>query len=73
MKVGIGSIEVSDEFRKALRKSNGISGLASRAEVREWVEELLAQGKAEVIEGPPSAPEPPFETGDETQLSLSDE
>jgi hypothetical protein len=41
MQVGIGSISVDDDTRKAIRREMGQSGLASRADVKAYVEEKL--------------------------------
>lgn len=49
MKVDLGSIEVDDDTRRALRKRDGKEGLASRDEVRDWVRDTVADEEKQVL------------------------
>jgi hypothetical protein len=75
VKVGIGSIEVDDETRKAIRKSIGGKGLASRDDVKAFVEQALADAYENVKNPAPEQPEASDEDGadDDDEVEFTDE
>ena len=56
MQVGIGSISCDDETRKAIRREMGQSGLASRADVKKYVEDAIERAFANAGVKPENPP-----------------
>jgi len=49
MKVAVGTVEVDERFRKALRIKYGMSGLATREDVRKWAVNLIRDEEQEIL------------------------
>ncbi len=50
MKVQLGTVEVDEPFRRALRVHYGKPGLATRVEVRAWAHSLIGQREIGIID-----------------------
>lgn len=50
MKVQLGTIEVDEIFRRALRIYYGKPGLATRIEVRAWAHSFINRGVLEIVD-----------------------
>jgi hypothetical protein len=61
MRVSLGTIEVPDEVRKAIRKTNGGKGDATRGEVKDWALEQLQNSFDSAVTGEVPAPAPAAE------------